>query len=200
MARPAPTTWYRTKVRPLWVDFDPESEGADELEQRLHEGVDAYREEYEAYFSRHEEAGRGDVRPEPEGRPYRRASGSIAAAKNAKEADLSQDFVPQGHRRDARRPRSRRLRVPDRGGDLRGRVLASGALQAHPRPAARRARGQGRLRHRWGRRHRKRRSPISGIARVPASWSATSTRRVRQRWPTTCRARHRREGRRDGRG
>ena len=34
-----PDHLVRTKVRPLWVDFDPENEGADELEEKLREGV-----------------------------------------------------------------------------------------------------------------------------------------------------------------
>src|ERR671921_673131 len=50
-----PDHLVRTKVRPLWVDFDPESEGIDELKAKLREGVARYREDYEAYFSRHEE-------------------------------------------------------------------------------------------------------------------------------------------------
>src|SRR5215210_471562 len=47
-----PDHLVRTKVRPLWVDFDPEKEGAEELKERLREGVVRYREDYEAYFSR----------------------------------------------------------------------------------------------------------------------------------------------------
>src|ERR671921_567780 len=36
-----PDHLVRTKVRPLWVDFDPANEGADELEVKLREGVEA---------------------------------------------------------------------------------------------------------------------------------------------------------------
>src|SRR5215212_267906 len=86
-----PDHLVRTKVKPLWVDFDPEREGADELEQRLHEGVDAYRCEYEAYFSRHEEADEEMFDPNPRV-VLIQGVGLIGAAKNASEAGLSQDF------------------------------------------------------------------------------------------------------------
>jgi rhamnulose-1-phosphate aldolase/alcohol dehydrogenase len=86
-----PDHLVRTKIKPLWVDFDPEREGADELEQRLHEGVDAYRREYEAYFSRHEEADEEMFDPNPRV-VLIQGLGLIGAAKNAREAGLSQDF------------------------------------------------------------------------------------------------------------
>src|SRR5918994_2013643 len=87
-----PDHLVRTKVRPLWVDFDPENEDADELSASLREGVARYREDYEAYFSRHEEADEEMFDPNP--RVILIAGlGLVAAAKNAKEADLSRDFV-----------------------------------------------------------------------------------------------------------
>ncbi len=87
-----PDHLVRTKVRPLWVDFDPENEGTDELEAKLREGAARYREDYEAYFSRHEEADEEMFDPNPrivliEG------LGLVAAANNAKEANLSRDFA-----------------------------------------------------------------------------------------------------------
>ena len=87
-----PDHLVRTKVRPLWIDFDPANDDADELRARLREGVTSYREEYEAYFSRHEEADEEMFDPNPrvvliEG------IGLVAAANNAKEANLSRDFV-----------------------------------------------------------------------------------------------------------
>ena len=87
-----PDHLVRTKVRPLWVDFDPESEGADELRERLVEGVARYREDYEAYFSRHEEANEEMFDPSPRV-VFVQGVGLVAAAKNAKEAALSRDFA-----------------------------------------------------------------------------------------------------------
>src|ERR687890_273094 len=87
-----PDHLVRTKVRPLWVDFDPDSEGIDELKAKLREGVARYREDYEAYFSRHEEADEEMFDPNP--RVISIAGvGLVAAAQNAKEANLSRDFA-----------------------------------------------------------------------------------------------------------
>src|ERR671913_595765 len=87
-----PDHLVRTKVRPLWVDFDPANEDADELRARLREGVARYREEYEAYFSRYEEADEEMFDPNPRV-VFIAGLGLVAAAKNAKEANLSRDFV-----------------------------------------------------------------------------------------------------------
>ena len=87
-----PDHLVRTKVRPLWVDFDPEKEGAEELKERLREGVAHYREDYEAYFSRYEEADEEMFDPNPRVVMIG-GLGLVAAAKNAKEANLSRDFA-----------------------------------------------------------------------------------------------------------
>jgi rhamnulose-1-phosphate aldolase/alcohol dehydrogenase len=87
-----PDHLVRTKVKPLWMDFDPEKEGADELKAKVRKGVNAYRSEYEAYFSRHEEADEEMSDPNP--RVVLIPSvGIIGAAHNAKEANLSRDFA-----------------------------------------------------------------------------------------------------------
>jgi rhamnulose-1-phosphate aldolase/alcohol dehydrogenase len=87
-----PDHLVRTKVRPLWVDFDPESEGAAELKERLLEAVARFREDYEAYFSRHEEADEEMFDPNPRV-VFVAGVGLVAAAHNAKEANLSRDFA-----------------------------------------------------------------------------------------------------------
>ena len=60
-----PDHLVRTKVRPLWMDFDPENEGNEELVEKIREGVARYREDYEVYFSRHEEADEEMFDPNP---------------------------------------------------------------------------------------------------------------------------------------
>ena len=87
-----PDHLVRTKVRPLWIDFDPENEGSEELKAKLREGVARYREDYEAYFSRHEEADEEMFDPNPRV-VFIAGVGLVAAAKNAKEANLSRDFA-----------------------------------------------------------------------------------------------------------
>jgi rhamnulose-1-phosphate aldolase/alcohol dehydrogenase len=91
-----PDHLVRTKVKPLWMDFDPEKEGADELKAKLREATRRYREEYEAYYARNRES-----RPEgdaPMFDPNPRVVlipgvGLVGAAHNAKEAALSRDFA-----------------------------------------------------------------------------------------------------------
>ena len=87
-----PDHLVRTKIRPLWVDFDLENEGAEELKTRLREGVEAYRRDYEEYFSRHEEADEEMFDPNPRV-VLIRGVGLVGAAQNAKEAALSRDFA-----------------------------------------------------------------------------------------------------------
>jgi rhamnulose-1-phosphate aldolase/alcohol dehydrogenase len=87
-----PDHLVRTKVKPLWVDFDPETEGAEDLKAKLREGVERYRAEYEAYFSRHEEADEEMFDPNPRV-VWIQGVGLVGAAHNHKEASLSRDFA-----------------------------------------------------------------------------------------------------------
>jgi rhamnulose-1-phosphate aldolase/alcohol dehydrogenase len=87
-----PDHLVRTKIRPLWIDFDPTNEATEELEAKLREGVACYRDDYEAYFSRHEEADEEMFDPNPRV-VFIAGVGLVAAAKNAKEANLSRDFA-----------------------------------------------------------------------------------------------------------
>jgi rhamnulose-1-phosphate aldolase/alcohol dehydrogenase len=91
-----PDHLVRTKVKPLWVDFDPEKEGAEKLKAKLREATRRYREEYEAYYARNRERNpQGDA---PMFDPNPRVVmipgvGLVGAAHNAKEANLSRDFA-----------------------------------------------------------------------------------------------------------
>jgi rhamnulose-1-phosphate aldolase/alcohol dehydrogenase len=91
-----PDHLVRTKVKPLWVDFDPQEEGADALKAKLREGTHRYRGEYEAYYARNRESSpEGDA---PMFDPNPRVVlipgvGLVGAAHNAKEATLSRDFA-----------------------------------------------------------------------------------------------------------
>ena len=86
-----PDHLVRTKVKPLWIDFDPESEGAEELKAKLRRSVEEYRHEYEAYFSRYQQADETMFDPNPR-IVLIQGIGLVAAAKNIKEANLSRDF------------------------------------------------------------------------------------------------------------
>ena len=108
-----PDHLVRTKARPLWVDFDPKSEDADALVSKLHDRLEKYREDYEAYFGRHEEADEEMFDPSPR-LVLIPGVGLVAAVANLKEADLSRDFyhraitVMRGRTRSAVSSPSRR--------------------------------------------------------------------------------------------
>ncbi len=91
-----PDHLVRTKAKPLWVDFDPQEEDAEELKARLREDVEGYRREYEEYYARNKERDpQGDA---PMFDPNPRVVlipgvGLVGAAHNAKEAALSRDFA-----------------------------------------------------------------------------------------------------------
>ncbi|BBL79160.1 putative oxidoreductase YuxG [Rubrobacter xylanophilus] len=90
-----PDHLVNTKVRPLWVDFDPSGEGPAELEERLREGVRRYREEYEEYFRRNRaRVGQGDEQMhDPNPRVILISGvGLVAAGKDLKSASLSRDL------------------------------------------------------------------------------------------------------------
>jgi len=91
-----PDHLVRTKVKPLWVDFDPHTEGAQVLKERIREGAERYREEYREYFSRN--SARSPEGDAPMFDPNPRVVviegvGLVGAAHNHKEASLSRDFA-----------------------------------------------------------------------------------------------------------
>jgi rhamnulose-1-phosphate aldolase/alcohol dehydrogenase len=86
-----PDHLVQTKVRPLWIEFDPEREGAAELKEKLLEGAERYRREYEAYFSRYQEADEEMTDPNPRV-VLISGVGLISVGKDHKYATLSRDF------------------------------------------------------------------------------------------------------------
>ena len=86
-----PDHLVHTKMRPLWVPFDPAREGGEELRPRLLACVERYREEYREYFTAHDEAGEDMADPNP--RVVLVAGvGLIAIGKDARAAALSRDL------------------------------------------------------------------------------------------------------------
>ncbi|MEM6692261.1 MAG: bifunctional rhamnulose-1-phosphate aldolase/short-chain dehydrogenase [Planctomycetota bacterium] len=45
-----PDHFLRTKIKPLYVDWDPQSESLEDLESKLEAGLEQYRKDYEAYY------------------------------------------------------------------------------------------------------------------------------------------------------
>ena len=86
-----PDHLVQTKMRPLWIEFDPEREGAEELKKKLLKGAERYRQEYEAYFSRYQEANEEITDPNPRV-VLISGVGLISVGKDHKYATLSRDF------------------------------------------------------------------------------------------------------------
>ncbi len=51
-----PDHFLRTKIKPLYVDWNPQSEDVDALKRKLSAGLDQYRKDYAAYYQQHKHA------------------------------------------------------------------------------------------------------------------------------------------------
>ena len=61
-----PDHFLRTKIRPLFVDWNPQSEDTAQLRERLAAGIADYRADYAAYYAAHRDAGSPAMRdPNP---------------------------------------------------------------------------------------------------------------------------------------
>jgi rhamnulose-1-phosphate aldolase/alcohol dehydrogenase len=88
---PCPDHLVHTKRVPLWVPFDPGTEDAGVLAQRLRERAAAYREEYRDYVERH--AGADTVPGDPDARVVLiQHVGLVAVGTTPKAAGLSRDL------------------------------------------------------------------------------------------------------------
>jgi len=47
-----PDHFLRTKIKPLYVDWNPQTEGIDQLKEKLADGIAEYREDYASYYER----------------------------------------------------------------------------------------------------------------------------------------------------
>lgn len=86
-----PDHLVHTKMRPLWIDFDPATEGAEKLKTKLREGAERYRKEYEAYFARNGIGGEEMSDPNPRV-VLIPGVGLISVGKDLKSASLSRDL------------------------------------------------------------------------------------------------------------
>jgi rhamnulose-1-phosphate aldolase/alcohol dehydrogenase len=83
-----PDHLVHTKRVPLWIPFDPSSEEADVLIERIRERADAYRDDYRAYVDRH-----GGEPADPDARVVLiQHVGLVGVAPTVKAAKLSRDL------------------------------------------------------------------------------------------------------------
>ena len=86
-----PDHLVHTKRVPLWIPFDPRTEGAEALSARVRERAAAYRREYESYFQRY--ADESTARGDPDARVILiQHVGLVAAGATLKQAATSRDL------------------------------------------------------------------------------------------------------------
>jgi rhamnulose-1-phosphate aldolase/alcohol dehydrogenase len=85
-----PDHLVHTRRTPVWVEFDPASEGAEELRARVVERVGEWRERELAYFGRHAD---GDVLGDPSPRVVLiQGVGLVSVGRTLKAANLARDL------------------------------------------------------------------------------------------------------------
>ncbi|HWE08876.1 MAG TPA: bifunctional aldolase/short-chain dehydrogenase [Solirubrobacteraceae bacterium] len=86
-----PDHLVHTKRVPMWVAYDPARDGVEQLRERIAGCASAYREEYEAYFTRN--AGPGDQIADPDPRVVLIQNvGMVAVGQTPKAAGISRDL------------------------------------------------------------------------------------------------------------
>jgi rhamnulose-1-phosphate aldolase/alcohol dehydrogenase len=91
-----PDHLVHTKRLPLWVDFDPATEGADDLRHKIVDGVARYREEYAAYHARHDDPDGPEAAPLADPNPrvvLIPGIGLVAVGANVRASQLSRDLA-----------------------------------------------------------------------------------------------------------
>jgi rhamnulose-1-phosphate aldolase/alcohol dehydrogenase len=87
-----PDHFLRTKIKPLFTEWDPESRDLETLQSSLEEGLARYRRDYEAYYKRYRRTGSPPMRD-----PYPTVVlvpglGMIAWGKNKSESRMTAEF------------------------------------------------------------------------------------------------------------
>ena len=87
-----PDHFLRTKIKPLFVDWDPQTEDADALLGKLEAGLAAYRQDYAAYYAAHRRADSPAMRDPNPTVILIPGIGMIAWGKNKSESRVTAEF------------------------------------------------------------------------------------------------------------
>ena len=87
-----PDHFLRTKIEPLFVDWNPSRAGLDGLKSVLNEGVIQYRADYEAYYARNKRSGSPPMRGADPTVVLIPGLGMIAWGKNKSESRVTAEF------------------------------------------------------------------------------------------------------------
>jgi len=87
-----PDHFLRTKIKPLYVDWDPQAEDVAALKDKLQEGLDAYRRDYAAYYEGHKHADSPAMRDPNPTMILIPGLGMIAWGKDKSESRVTAEF------------------------------------------------------------------------------------------------------------
>ena len=92
MGTSCPDHFLRTKIKPLFVDWNPQSESVDSLKKKLEEGLQQYQQDYEAYYNRCKHADSPPLRTSTPTVTLIPGLGMIAWGKNKSESRVTAEF------------------------------------------------------------------------------------------------------------
>ncbi len=87
-----PDHFLRTKIKPLYVDWNPQTGSIDDLKKSLVSGLDQYRKDYEAYYSDHKEDESPPMRDPNPTVILIPGLGMVAWGKNKSESRVTAEF------------------------------------------------------------------------------------------------------------
>src|SRR4051794_2186203 len=88
---PCPDHLVHTKRLPLWISYDPQTDTAETLRERILAAAEAYRADYREYFEAH--AGEGDVPGDPDARVVLvQGLGMVSTGTTTKASKISRDL------------------------------------------------------------------------------------------------------------
>ena len=150
-----PDHFLRTKIRPLVLQFDPAADNLDAVAASLDARLEAYREDYAAYYQRCKRANSPAMR-DPNAVIYLVPGvGMMSFAKDKPTARIASEFYVNAINVMRGASGVSDLCRPARAGGLRHRILAARGGQAAAHAQAEVARRPRRLCHRRRRRHRR---------------------------------------------
>ena len=154
-----PDHFLRTKIKPLYVDWNPQKENVAALKEKLDAGLKQYRKDYASYYEKCKHADSPAMRNPNPTVVLIPGLGLIAWGKDKSESRVTAEFYNCADRGHARRGGDRRIHRAPGAGSLRHRVLAARGSEAQAHAGGEGTRAADHRRHRRRQRHRARGGP-----------------------------------------
>jgi rhamnulose-1-phosphate aldolase/alcohol dehydrogenase len=87
-----PDHFLRTKIKPLYVDWNPQKDSIDDLKSEITTGLEQYREDYAAYYNNHRDEDSPDMRDPNPTVILIPGLGMVAWGKNKSESRVTAEF------------------------------------------------------------------------------------------------------------